>query len=120
VLQAEMCSVPGPGLTARKSILHAPRVFYEDHQHSGSCVIPGMLQEARQRHDAGLAARLLWSYTERVFPFDCYLVLHTENQGMDPPMPPQTKWIARPVEAIAEKRDPRGQGMYLISLDLLS
>lgn len=73
VLRAEMghsglCSILGPGLAARKSVLRAPRAFYEAHQHGGSCVIPGMLQEEREKHYVGLAVRLLWSYTEMILP----------------------------------------------------
>lgn len=70
MLQDEMrdsrvCSALGPGFAARMCPLCAQGVLYE---RSVSCVIPGVLQEARQGHDAGLAVRLLWSYTERIFP----------------------------------------------------
>lgn len=48
--------------------------------------MPGMLQEARQGHGAGLAVRMLWN-DRKDSSFDYSLVLHTENQGMNSPLP---------------------------------
>lgn len=45
-----------------------------------------MLQEARQGHGAGLAVRMLWN-DRKDSSFDYSLVLHTENQGMNSPLP---------------------------------
>lgn len=57
------CAVHWGQALQQGHVLHATR-----EERGVSCVIPGVLQEARQGHDAGLAVRLLWSYAERIFP----------------------------------------------------
>lgn len=124
MLQAEMrhsrlCGVLGPGLAARKSVLHAPRVFYEDHQHSGSCVIPEMLQEARQRHDAGLALRLLWSYTERIFSLTATWSFIQKTREWTHVCTLKLS-AAQDSGGSSREKGPTRDGMYLISIELLS